>query len=82
MHCVLGRNSVLELLSWSLIYFLTKTKLRTCTQSVHIAYCIFFIYFLNEILNFLLIFSLHTIPARVISEAGCNVSFTPVSLGP
>lgn len=49
---------------------------------MYIAYWVFFIYFLNEILNFLLIFSLHTVPARVISEAGCNVSFTPVSLGP
>lgn len=36
------------------------------------AYCI--LDFFNEVLNFLLIFSLYTIPARVVSEVGCNVS--------
>lgn len=46
---------------------------------MHVAYWVFFPY---EVFNLLLIFSLPTILARVVSEAGCNISFSPVSLEP
>lgn len=41
-----------------------------------------FFFFPQEVFCFVLIFGLYTIPARVVCEVGCNVSFTPVSPEP